>query len=385
MVYAIRRLCAVAVLCFIGVTHTATANDKATFSGFARLVAGSTFDEDKSYEGYDDDFDFRPDSIIGLQLDYQISDTLSATAQVIGTRQPFDNDGLEWLYLDYRPGAAWSFKFGQLRTPFFSYSDVKDVGYAYHWIKPPTEVYASFFFSHFDGVEASYHNVSEHLTWKLEGYLGRYSEEVEYEGGLIDTEIDKYGGLIASVDLTPFSARVAYSRGEVYLAEQNILQLEAALLQLGQFDAAKAISFDDVIEYWQVGLAYEQFDYFVRAEWISVLHDLKLLADLESYYVSAGHQLDDLLFHFTFAHSSASKNGAFPELSLPATPDFLPLILIYQAIESTVLSPEQNAFTLGVRWDFREDMAFKTEVKHFKIKATDDDTTALLFALEWVF
>jgi hypothetical protein len=116
------------------------------FSGFSRLVTGATIGDDAKYGEHHDDFTFKADSLIGLQLDIELFSNLSATAQLLGTLDEHKDSGLEWLYLNYTPTTSTSIKLGQLRTSFFTYSDVLDVGYAYHWIKPPEEVYAFFSF-----------------------------------------------------------------------------------------------------------------------------------------------------------------------------------------------------------------------------------------------
>ena len=88
------------------------------------------------------------ESLIGLQADYQIIDDLAITGQLIGHSGNKRDSGIEWLYLTYTPSNTLKFKLGKQRTPFLSYSDVIDVGYAYPWATLPQQTYPRHFFLH---------------------------------------------------------------------------------------------------------------------------------------------------------------------------------------------------------------------------------------------
>ena len=62
-------------------------------NGFANLIGGMTLDDNESVYDYDSDFSFDPASVFGLQVRGEISDKLSATAQVVGRgRDDYDAD-----------------------------------------------------------------------------------------------------------------------------------------------------------------------------------------------------------------------------------------------------------------------------------------------------
>lgn len=121
------------------------------FTGFITVAGGTTLDKDSSYRvepstggAYDDNFRFDPESVAGLQVQAVITDRLRGTLQVVGKGcKGFETD-LEWAYITYDLTPTLALNAGRYRLPTFYYSESLDVGYAYHWIRPPTEVYSIF-------------------------------------------------------------------------------------------------------------------------------------------------------------------------------------------------------------------------------------------------
>ena len=145
----------VMLLSFAG--HTAAvAKQDLEFSGFGRVVGGAITDKDLSFSGYDDSLSFEQQSLIALRADYSMSDNISLVGQVIGHSADTRDSGIQWLYINYRASNNLAFKLGRQRIPFFTYSDVIDVGFAYPWISPPLQVYTDYVFSEFDGISSRY-------------------------------------------------------------------------------------------------------------------------------------------------------------------------------------------------------------------------------------
>ncbi|SFB89523.1 hypothetical protein [Pseudoalteromonas denitrificans] len=355
------------------------------FSGFTRLVTGASINDKTPYEEHHGDFSFKPDSLIGLQLDVPINKTFSATAQILGTRDKHKNSGLEWLYLSYTPNASTNIKLGQLRTSFFTYSDVLDVGFAYHWIKPPEEVYASFFFSHFDGINLQHHIVNKTFTTKIEAFYGKFNDEVSFSDQTFTPDVENFTGLVLTTEFNALSIRAAYSQANVSIKDDNLMPLITTLHQLNQSTAAQALLIDDKMKYYQLSINYDAFDYFIKTEWLSLKHDLHLIGEGTSYYISTGYQLNDYTFHLTYADRDDNFSRKLPSLSLPSTPSLKPLISTYNGIQAELIEADQNSWSLGVRWDLKSDLALKAELKRTHYSFTHNNVNVLMLALDWVF
>lgn len=358
-------------------------------SGFARVVAGSTLDSQSEIGRYDNDLSIKPDSVIGLQLDMPINNKLSFTAQVTGGLDDDHRYGLEWLYVSYQATNALKLKAGRLRTSFFSYSDVLDVGYAYHWVKPPTEVYASFFFTHFDGIAASYDWVGEVTSTKLELYYGQFEDKVDFDGDVFEPKVANYTGAVLTHDIAEFKFQASYYQADVGIQDFEIPLLATSLKQLGEVDAAAALNLTGPMRYYQFGASYEKLNYFARAEWIKLDHDFQLLNTTSSYYASFGYLYDEYTFHLTYADRSDEISSAIPSLSLPNSTQFAPIHSAYNTITSAVSAEEQSSIQLGIRWDFKFGMALKGELKrtHFEMSKINKSNyvNSVYTAFEWVF
>ena len=108
-----------------------------TINGFASIKAGMTLDSDDTLYGYDDSLDFKNESLFAVQLMSDLGDKLSVTAQLMGRgADDFDVD-FEWAFISYQLTDEVRINAGRLRTPFYKYSDYRDVGYAYDWLRVP--------------------------------------------------------------------------------------------------------------------------------------------------------------------------------------------------------------------------------------------------------
>jgi len=152
--------------------HAAQAEDAFTFSGFASAVAGKVMSgsrQEPYYNGhcpcfvadyghgglYGPDWSVKQESKVGVQGTYAFTPQLSATAQVVGRGVDGIKAGLEWAYLSYDLSPSWTLQVGRKRLPIYYYSDFQDVGYAYTWVRPPSDIYG-WEIVNYNGLNATY-------------------------------------------------------------------------------------------------------------------------------------------------------------------------------------------------------------------------------------
>lgn len=261
-----------------------------------------------------------------------------------------------------------------------------DVGYAYHWIKPPEEVYASFYFSHFDGVSIQHNIVSKLFTIKVSGFYGKFKDKVSFNQLIFEPNVKNFTGLALTTEFNALHLRAAYSQGNVSIHDEDLAPLITSIQQVNQPISVNALLLDGKMQYYQIGLSYDAFDYFIKSEWINLKHNFHLLSEGESFYISGGYQYEDYTLHLTFADRNDEYNKYLPILTLPETPYFIPLIQGYNAIRTSLTEGEQNSWTLGIRWDFKPGLALKSEIKRIDYRFNIQiNTSVVAFALEWVF
>ncbi|HHO67591.1 MAG TPA: hypothetical protein ENK12_01040, partial [Gammaproteobacteria bacterium] len=117
-----------------------------TLNGFLTVGATKSNSTTASENGnITDDVGFDEDSRVGIQISADINDRMSVTAQLLGRadrNQNFDAE-FDWGFVSYALGEDLTVRGGKLKFPTFLVSEYIEVGYAYPWIRPPAEVYAS--------------------------------------------------------------------------------------------------------------------------------------------------------------------------------------------------------------------------------------------------
>ena len=66
---------------------------------------------------YTDEFSFEPESLFGLQVKADLSEGLSATAQIVARGAENFDATFEWAYLSYEINDRWTVQAGKKRLP----------------------------------------------------------------------------------------------------------------------------------------------------------------------------------------------------------------------------------------------------------------------------
>lgn len=127
---------------------------------------------------------FRRDSVAGVQLDAQFTESVGGTMQVLAATAT-DSDvkteaSVAWAFLSLRPTNDWLFRAGKQRIPLYLFSQTYNVGVTYPFTRLPTEMYSISPSNEFTGMSAS-------KTWEmgggdltLDGYWGVSNLDVRF-------------------------------------------------------------------------------------------------------------------------------------------------------------------------------------------------------------
>ena len=381
-------------------------SDRVHFSGFARLVGGYLDDGDANYQGYDNAISFGQHSLLALQTDVELTETLSFTTQLLAHTSAGRDSGVEWAYLTWRPSKRWRFKAGKLRTPLYLHSDTIDVGFSYPWIIPPQAVYTPYSPSDITGLSAAYQfNIQE---WGIETktYWGRFEGAVSVLDKFpVDLKVDNLRGLILAVNRGNLRLRASYHRAVVDIKAPALARLAGQLRRLGFRKSADSLNTKTEIDFMQAGVSYDTLDYFLKAEWTRVSSSPAFgVTSYDSYYLSGGYTFYPFNLpitpHVTFANISVDEAPP-PVNEIPANVSQLaPLRLAYLGVfQSKLLGDDSlQSLSVGLRWDVNPAIALKAEWVHLRAdrdkrgffkfdRAGDFDRKANLFllGLEWVF
>lgn len=392
------NLCSLTLFILIQSSAISAENKDFEVSGFARLVAGIASGDPIPLHRYDNQLQLDQESLVAIQIDGRLTDKISATGQFLYHPADYRESGVEWAYLTYHHNQKLNFTLGKLRTPFFQYSDVIDVGLAYPWITPPGQVYREYMFSTFEGAKVSYNFADDQLAYNLEGYWGRFDDDLSINQEKAGATVDDLRGIVFNVVDDKFSYRVSYHTGFVELDIPLIDSLATTLSQLGFDNSAKSLSTLGAIEFIQAGVTYDSLRYFARMEFMKITGDSPLMPYSTGGYATVGYYFHPFTAHFSIASNNSDSASPINELPSGHTPQLDQLKFAYKDIINTFNNADidTDSITLGIRWDWQANMALKLDFSVFESKppasmnlsttpSNNKKTNLIQVGIEWVF
>lgn len=369
-------------------------------NGFANLIGGMTLSDGETVYDYDDDFSFDPASVFGLQVRGEVSDKLSATAQVVGRgRDDYDAD-FEWAYMTYALSNNTNISAGRLRMPLFKYSASLDVGYSYHWLTPPDAVYG-IDFNNIDGVRVDYSNYAGDWEYGAQLTAGRVETNTTISGTPALLELENVVAVSVEATRDWFSVRSLIARGKT--SAQNA-EFDGFVAGLGQFSpfvptagaAAEGFSVnEDTGTFFEVAVDIDKYDWFVGAEFTQTEVDGSIIADNKAYYITAGLRLGKFTPHITYEVEEADNADQLALVAgLPST------IMTGDAVTDATwaglvqaaggIAAQQDldvsAVTAGLRYDVEPGFALKVDVTWYSDDLNDaNDATLLKVGANYTF
>lgn len=119
-------------------------------------------------------FALKPLSLIGVQVDYSVSNKLDFVGQFVYREQDRQNlDSItQMAFFRYDVTPSWQVRGGRLAADLFHFSDTRDISIAYPWVKVPTEVYGIVPARSFDGADISYLRRYHDFNLTVKGFWG---------------------------------------------------------------------------------------------------------------------------------------------------------------------------------------------------------------------
>jgi hypothetical protein len=355
-------------------------------NGFANLSAGVT-NEDVDLFGYTEDIDFSSGSLFALQVAGDIGDKLTATAQIVARGNDDYSAVFEWAYLTYEMSENSVITAGRFRLPVFRYSASLDVGYSYHWITAPQTVY-DVAFNNLNGVRYDYSNYSGDFEYLLQFSYGNYEDDVA--GGVntgSNVVLTSFEGTYNS-----FKGRVVWGRGDNVFTQPVLDQNIAGLAAVSPGLADDLAIDDDPGEFLGFGIEYDNFDWFVAAEWTEVDIEDSFSPKDTAYYVTAGVRTGKWTPHLTFQARDGRGDIKFLDRVAQLPAEIQPTIGGAVTGLQALFFEDYTMTTVGVRYDWSTSIALKGEVTKYDNKIEplinpDDpiDTTLVNVSVNYVF
>lgn len=169
----------------------------------------------------------------GIQGRYQISDNISVTGQ-IHLKEGQNSEGrasnslgdydseLKWLYIDYYFKNDITLRAGAFQFPVFKSSETGDIGYTYTWTQTPFGFYGVFGCDDFKGVEVLKNFSYKEFDFLAQVSYGKSNNELsDGKGNTREGDVDNLVGLTLKTTHDDFILNVGYLQAESTITERN--------------------------------------------------------------------------------------------------------------------------------------------------------------------
>jgi hypothetical protein len=331
--------------------------------------------------GYTDDVSLKVDTRLGGQVTANVTSRLSGVVQVL-VQQNYDNTWrprIEWANLKYQVTDDLSVRAGRVVLPVFMVTDSRRIGYANVWVRPPVEVYSLVPVTNNDGVDA---------TWRLP--LGDWTNTMQLTAGRSDSrfpdasgfdagqaEARKIVALVNTLEKGPFTARVSYGEARLTIAAYRPLFDAFRLFgPPGEAIAERYHADKRRVTFFGLGANYDPGAWFATGEFAR-FDTNSIVGNKSAWYVGSGMRVGKFTPYATFARIKSESPSSDPGVStagLPPEVAALGQLANFTLNRSLDSVPEQSTASLGVRWDFLRNAAFKFQFDRVRVGSRSHGT-----------
>lgn len=298
----------------------------------------------------------RIDSILGLQANWRVSAKLELVGQAV-SRLHYDrshNPELMWAFAKWEPDPRLAMRFGRIGADFMMLADSRLVGYSYLTVRPPADFFGPLFFSHFDGADAAIALPAGDGLVHGKAFAGRTHEKATGGLGVWDTSGSPVAGMVVDYIRGPWQLRAQVARIR-FAADMNTTFLEVPLLANGFPEAAATLhTKGKSTHYFSIGLVYDRGPLLVQGMLNRIRHETAVFENSDAGYLLAAYRLGRLTPFVGTSWWKSELRGDLPPVSVPGLGD------VYRAF-MTGAAVDRTTHTLGVRWDYRNDVALKLQ------------------------
>jgi len=345
-----------------------------SYSGYGTLGYSWLNDGDAEYRtgvgihGATDEGTIEMDTRAAIQFDAQFNPLLSGTLQLIARQNELGDAAaqVEWGFIRLLPVDRIELRLGRMSLPVYSLSDFREVGYANVILRPPEDVYSQIPLRRFDGADITFESLLLDNLVTVQLFGGSAREKI-FDG--LKPDAKAIIGFSTWLERGPVKARFNYTTTDMDIDSrtESIIRLrqgiDAVLAQTPALapllnPVRKDVSGERVgVSFVSLGLSAEFDRFFFDIEVASRRID-NWVVDVDSWSFVGGTTFG----RFTpYGFISSNKDAQSDRrITLPADPALAPL---QAGINRLYLPRSQNTVGAGIRFDFSEQIALKSQVE----------------------
>ena len=246
-------------------------------------ISVSTFG---NFEGITDDVCTDCSTILGLQMEFQITDYISAVGQFISGNATNRELQTDWGFLRFHLNSQTTFRAGRLITPFYSKSQYQMVGFATPWASLPTAYVRTA--RYFDGIDLKHQFSLGGLNSSVTALFG--NTKAAMPG--FDYELKDLAGLAFETSFGNFTTRLSFYDYITNLSDNGTLdeftQFVNAIDSLG---VGNTLLNEANTFYWTIGIEYDDGKNLVLGEYSDVRWDKGSNDGFMAYYLTYARRI----------------------------------------------------------------------------------------------
>ncbi|MGD9733709.1 MAG: hypothetical protein AB7U45_16160 [Desulfamplus sp.] len=324
------------------------------------------------------------DSRLGLQAHYRFGSNFDAVVQGVLRDQSYVTfqNSMELAYLAYRPLSWLELRGGRVGYDAFLMSDTRNLGYAYPWVRPPIEFYGWIPVFHTDGIDTTFRIEGDDSQWRLRLQGGKQS----FKFSLAESEYDAETEELYTVSLSRQSGSITLKTGFSSFSSKNEMDVFIPLIQgLDSIAEAAAVPFPDIskearslsenisfegtdVTYLTFGASYDDGEWIAQAEIAHTTTSSDILSHGTMGYLALGYRINDFTPYCILSATRAGNDIRKPiaDWSPIGEDSWIQEQAVYM-INTTRM--DQKTLSIGVRWDFYNQVALKFQLDSFHINS----------------
>lgn len=373
-------------------------------SGYGSFRAGKLLDDNFTHVffNFDDEIDYKSESLFALQASTQINQDWSAAIVLKASgKDDFDLEA-RWAYLQYQATPQLALTFGRFAMPYFRNSDTEDIGYSHNYSRLPTAVYDKRDFAIIEGVRLTYNTFLGDADMSIKASIGSWDGDVQTEFfGAVPSAMEDVYQLSATYTwewLTLFAGGFAgtWTSNIEPIIDTVLLNTLTSIgsshytVVGGYIQDGNAVPVHNLDPLYPKQDSYIFFSAGVGIEYENYLFDFEYarsgvknsIVDIDNqYFASAGYRLDDWVISFVHQRRDNDLSG---DQSRGST-DPLVTNIINNIVESFDKSFRFRANGLHLRYDASDGVAYKFEYTDIYSDSADDNVGLVTLGVDFVF
>jgi hypothetical protein len=333
------------------------------------------------------------DSRLGLQASWRPDPRLEFVGQLVlkpRAHEAADDESLAWAFAAWRPAPEWEVRVGRTSPDLFLLADVRNVGFAYPWMRPSVDFYGWMPASTLDGADIS-------RQWQLGDGRVRakiFGGKTSVTLGSTHDDGDTHGnvhpllGGTLAIDSNGITVKATVAQAKTRARDPAaVAQSWNGLDSLAHLPiptvAAEAAALRDsfprdvfITRYAALGVSWDATPWQLQAEISRITGNFETSQSWYGY-ASAARRFDDLTL-FAMVGRARSSRAPLPDPQWAATlaPLVGPAIAagaqgLGESISSSYNLGRQNQGTVsvGARWDVNAQIALKLQFDAVRTEA----------------